>query len=153
MKIMLTDIHGIIIIMSWKLRVFPIFRSNYENNLDRNIDPRERPKFSRHYVADKCSVLSLLEPSNPAKSDDLAVNDASSVSSGRACVQYAVFTRPSVQELIMTNFPSLGTFLTSDDYGVSLPLSSRFNCKRLCSNFKQPIVIIKVSSRKYNHDR
>ena len=36
--------------MSWKLRVFPIFRSNYENNLDRNIDPRERPKFSRHYV-------------------------------------------------------------------------------------------------------
>ena len=50
MKIMLTDIHGIIIIMSWKLRVFPIFRSNYENNFDRNIDPRERPKFSRHYV-------------------------------------------------------------------------------------------------------
>ena len=49
MKIMLTDIHGIIIIMSWKLRVFPIFRSNYANNLDRNIDPRERPKFSRHY--------------------------------------------------------------------------------------------------------
>ena len=49
MKIMLTDIHGIIIIMSGKLRVFPIFRSNYENNLDRNIDPREKPKFSRHY--------------------------------------------------------------------------------------------------------
>ena len=107
-----------------------------------------RIKKNWHFVADKCSVLSLLEPSNPAKSDDLAVNDASSVSSGRACVQYAVFTRPSVQELIMTNFPSLGTFLTSDDYGVSLPLSSRFNCKRLCSNFKQPIVIIKVSSRK-----
>ena len=31
------------------MRVFPIFRSNYENNLDRNIGPRERPKFSRHY--------------------------------------------------------------------------------------------------------
>ena len=37
--------------MSWKLRVFPIFRSNYENNLDRNFNPRERPKFSRHYEA------------------------------------------------------------------------------------------------------
>ena len=41
----LTDIHAILIIMTWKLRVFP----NYENNIDRNIDPWERPKFSRHY--------------------------------------------------------------------------------------------------------
>ena len=32
-----------------KIEGFPIFRSNYENNLDRNIDPRETPKFSRHY--------------------------------------------------------------------------------------------------------
>ena len=31
-----------------KIEGFPIFRSNYENNLDRNIDPRERPLFSRH---------------------------------------------------------------------------------------------------------
>ena len=33
-----------------KIEGFSDFRSNYENNLDRNIDPRERPKFSRHYV-------------------------------------------------------------------------------------------------------
>ena len=31
------------------MRVSPIFPSNYENNLDRNINPRENPKFSRHY--------------------------------------------------------------------------------------------------------
>ena len=29
--------------MSWKLRVFQIFRSNNEKNLGRNIDPREWP--------------------------------------------------------------------------------------------------------------
>ena len=29
---------------------FPIFRSNYENNMNRNIDPWERSKFPRHYV-------------------------------------------------------------------------------------------------------
>ena len=29
-----------------KIEDFP--DSNYENNLDRNIDPRERPKFSRY---------------------------------------------------------------------------------------------------------
>ena len=60
MKIILTDIHGIIIIMSLKLRVFPIFRSNYENNLDRNIGPREKPKFSRHYVKNYGGVDSPL---------------------------------------------------------------------------------------------
>ena len=43
----LTDINGIIIIMSRKLGCFPIFRSNYENNLDQYIGPRESPKFSR----------------------------------------------------------------------------------------------------------
>ena len=29
--------------------VFPIFRANFENNLERKIDPRERSKFSCHY--------------------------------------------------------------------------------------------------------
>ena len=37
----------IFIIVTWKVRVF---RSNYENSSDRNIDSRERPKFSRHCV-------------------------------------------------------------------------------------------------------
>ena len=38
MKMILTNIHGII-----------DFSFEYENNLDRKIDHRERQKFSRHY--------------------------------------------------------------------------------------------------------
>ena len=42
-----------------EVRVFPIFRSNYENNLDKKIVPRERPKFSRHYVQSSPKKISM----------------------------------------------------------------------------------------------
>ena len=45
-----------------------IFRSNHENNLDRNIDPRERSKFPRHYDDYNTGVLVL--------SREVAVNEA-----------------------------------------------------------------------------
>ena len=56
MKIMLTDIQGIIIRMSWKLRVYW------------NIDPRERPKFSRDYAVEKGSWKILLIGNFPMES-------------------------------------------------------------------------------------
>ena len=45
------DISDIINCKNVQIRKISSSRPNphYENNLDRNIDPRERPKFSRHY--------------------------------------------------------------------------------------------------------